>query len=1224
MKLTVITVSSKVLESFIDVYQEFKNKYPGHLELRLFSGISEVSGEKLWKIQAAITDADMVIIDLMGSSSTVSKAVLDTLDNYTCYVLPIGNSGRQFLRLGTLQAMDIMGMGMMKKPISLDKMRDLKNLKQIDIYWKNGNLTDISNMMLLLLKNYGGCEFLPEPAAVEELKAFSIQDPKTKYPFTSYEEYKNTYSKHKEKPVVALLYYGHNYPNDSSICVAAVMEKLRDFAQILPIAFGKISGNEMTELEDILLNGAWKKTDIAINFLSFRLGAGPMGGNAQEAVDMLERLNIPVMHPYFMTRRSEEEWKQSLQGASASEFIISVMLPELDGCIETYPVGSLERSSVVEDFDFELSRLMPIEERIDKLAARVKRWLNLKNYTNKEKKIAVIGYNYPPGESNVFGGAFLDTFASVESILRLLKSDGYTVEPLTSEQLRERFLLGGLVNSPQWSDQDHNHQMIKYNANTYKNELQSKAYREALLEAWGEAPGEIMTSGNDFLIPGIINENVFVGLQPARGIHENPEKAYHDKSLPPHHQYVAFYQWLRDEFQADAVIHVGTHGTLEFLRGKECGMSEDCFPDQLMGDLPHIYLYYLGNPAEAMIAKRRAHALLVSYQSPAFMESGLYGEITELAALIDEYHNALMISPARGQEILKKIMETAEKNHLPQELDELEKELYTMKRSLVPEGLHCFNKQADREEAAQYASFVLRYDRDHCKSIRRILAEDQGLDYEMLLEQKDTKPLEELDARAAIIWEQYISTGEIPPLAKEESHNALQQSLVYGKNLIEIFRDQHEGKGLLKALSGEYLKAQLAGDFIRNPEVLPSGYNLYQFDPRFIPTATAYSRGAKIAENTLKKYKESHGHYPSSTAVILWGLETSRTQGETIGQILAYLGVEVVRGQNVWEPAFRIIPQSELKRPRIDVVINICGFFRDMFPNMMESINDLLEKIKNLDEPDEYNYYRNNYNRIYKMLLEAGYPQEEASELAASRIFGPGEAEYGTGITKLLETGNWEEESQIGSLFVSRLNHIYSKNYRGRFVEGLLEKNLSAVDIVSQVRSNHEYEITDLDHYYEFFGGLAKSVELAKGEKCEIYISDTTTESIATENVEHAIARGVRTRLINPRWIDGMLKHQYHGGQKIQERFENMLGLSATTNRVDSQIFSSLHNTYISAEEMRKRMSENNPWAYMSILEKLMEANDRGYWDAEDKELDELKQLYLELEGSIEETVEGS
>lgn len=1224
MKLTVITVSSKVLESFIDVYQEFKNKYPGHLELKLFNGISDVCGEKLYKMQSAITDADMVIIDLMGSSSTVSKAVLDALNNYTGYVLPIGNSGRQFLRLGTVQAMDMMEMGMMQKPMTPDKMRDLKNLKQIDLYWKNGNLTDISNMMLLLLKNYGGCEFLPEPAAVEELKAFSIQDPKTKYQFTSYEEYKNTYSAHKEKPVVALLYYGHNYPNDSSICVAAVMEKLRDFAQVLPIAFGKISGNEMKELEDILLNGAWKKTDIAINFLSFRLGAGPMGGNAQEAVDMLERLNIPVMHPYFMTRRSAEEWKQSLQGSSASEFIISVMLPELDGCIETYPVGSLERNRVVEDFDFELSRLMPIEERIDKLAARVKRWLNLRNYANKEKKIAVIGYNYPPGESNVFGGAFLDTFSSVESILALLKSDGYSVEPLTSEQLREQFLLGGLVNSSQWSDQDHNHQMIKYKASAYKKELQTKAYGEELLKEWGEAPGEIMTSGDNFLIPGIINRNVFVGLQPARGIHDNPEKAYHDKSLPPHHQYIAFYQWLRDEFQADAVIHVGTHGTLEFLRGKECGMSGDCFPDQLIGDLPHIYLYYLGNPAEAMIAKRRAHALLVSYQSPAFMESGLYGEITELAALIDEYHNALMISSARGEEILKKIMETAEKNHLPQELDELEKELYTMKRSLVPEGLHCFNKQADREEAAKYASFVLRYDRDHCKSIRRILAEDQGLDYEMLLEQKDTKSLEELDVLSAATWEQYISTGEIPPLAKEESCNALQQSLTYGKNLIEKFREQHEGKGLLKALRGEYLKAQLAGDFIRNPEVLPSGYNLYQFDPRFIPTATAYSRGAKIAENTLKKYKESHGHYPSSTAVILWGLETSRTQGETIGQILAYLGVEVVRGKNVWEPTFRIIPKSELKRPRIDVVINICGFFRDMFPNMMEAINDLLEKIKNLDESDEYNYYRNNYNRIYRLLLEAGYPQEEAYELAAARIFGPGEAEYGTGITKLLETGNWQEESQIGSLFVSRLNHIYSKNYRGRFVEGLLEKNLSAVDIVSQVRSNHEYEITDLDHYYEFFGGLAKSVELAKGEKCEIYISDTTTESIATENVEHAIARGVRTRLLNPKWIDGMLKHKYHGGQKIQERFENMLGLSATTNRVDSQIFSSLHNTYISDEEMRKRMSENNPWAYMSILEKLMEANERGYWDADDKELDELKQLYLELEGSIEETVEGS
>ncbi len=717
MKLTVITVSSMVLESFIGAYSEFKRKYPDLLELNLFNGISNISGENLYKMQSAIADADIVIIDLMGSSSTVSKAVLEALDNFRGFVVPIGSSGRQFLRLGLLQASDSMGTGMTGKSMSHDKMRDLKNLKQIDVYWKNGNSGDIVNLILLLLKNYGGCPSLPEPEIVEAPKAFTIRDPKTKYAFASYEAYRNTYAGGKEKPVVALFYYGHSYPNDSSACVAAVMEKLGDFAQVLPIAFGKISGNEMAELEDILLNGAWKKADMAINFLSFRLGAGPMGGNAQAAVDMLERLDIPVMHPYFMTRRSAAAWKESLQGASASEFIISVMLPELDGCIETYPIGSLECSDVAAGFDFELDRLMPIAERIEKLAARVKRWLHLKHCRNREKRIAVIGYNYPPGENNVFGGAFLDTFASVENILKVLKSDGYSVAPLTSEELMERFVSGGLINTPQWTDHEDNRRMIRYNASAYKRELKTKFYLEDIAGQWGEAPGEIMASGSDFFIPGIISGNVFVGLQPARGIHENPEKAYHDKSLPPHHQYIAFYQWLRDEFQADAVIHVGTHGTLEFLKGKECGMSEDCFPDILIGDLPHIYLYYMGNPAEAMIAKRRSHALLVSYQSPAFTESGLYGEITELAALMDEYQNALMISAKGGEEILKRIMETAEKNHLPQELDALEKELYTMKRSLVPEGLHCFNQQAKDEEAAKYASFALRYGRDQCKSI---------------------------------------------------------------------------------------------------------------------------------------------------------------------------------------------------------------------------------------------------------------------------------------------------------------------------------------------------------------------------------------------------------------------------------------------------------------------------------------------------------------------------
>jgi cobaltochelatase CobN len=348
-----------------------------------------------------------------------------------------------------------------------------------------------------------------------------------------------------DQPVVVLLYYGHNYPNRTAGCVATITEKISEYATILPIAFTKVSGNKMDILEKILLEAAGKKVDLIINFMAFRLGAGPMGGDAQTAVELLEKLNVPVVHPYFMSRCSHEHWLNTEQ-AGISQYLISIMLPELDGCIETYPVAAIETISKNEEFNLELNELKVIDERVDKLAARVKNWLRLKNKDNNNKKIAIICYNYPPGEDNIFGGAFLDTFASVEKLLRLLKKEGYSVNNLTAEQLREEFTAGKIVNSGRWSQSDASSCCIKYNSSYYEQDFNYSSYREEVYGQWGSPPGGIMSEDEDFLIPGLKMGNVFVGLQPSRGLHENPDKVYHDSTLLPHHQYLAFYKWIRD------------------------------------------------------------------------------------------------------------------------------------------------------------------------------------------------------------------------------------------------------------------------------------------------------------------------------------------------------------------------------------------------------------------------------------------------------------------------------------------------------------------------------------------------------------------------------------------------------------------------------------------------------------------------------------------------------
>jgi cobaltochelatase CobN len=1247
VKVTVISVSTSVITGLIKVQEDINSRFNDVLELRLFYASRALEDSKLEDMEIDIVDSDVIFVDLMGSPKKIVEAVIRGLEKCKGNIIPIGGAGRNYLRLGELTSSD-MGMNRKsnkkpRKPMNMSKMqkmadmaekmgkiipvgkpRDMRNFVQIGKYFQNATIIQLTNMMYLLLRDYGRVKGIPKPQESEKLPDIGLCDPETKMYFDNYKKYADIHGFNSNNPTVALLFYGHTYPNDTSACVSKIAEKIREFANVLPIAFSKTKTDNQDLLKDWLLNATGKKANLIINFMSFRLGAGPMGGNADYAVSVLEDVNVPIFHPFFMSKRRELEWFDSVEGINSSEFLLSVMLPELDGAIETYPIGAMAVPKYNSEFDIEVRELSLINDRVMKLVSRVKNWLKLQTKMNLDKKVAIICYNYPPGEDNLFGGAFLDTFGSVGNILKELNSNSYNVKPLSANQLMDSFTSGKIVNSGRWSNEESQENFFKYATKEYNKDMENKWYKEEMLEQWGEAPGSIMSDGENFLIPGIINGNIFIGLQPTRGIHENPEKIYHDKTLLPPHQYIAYYKWLKEEFKADVIIHVGTHGTLEFLKGKECGMSSRCLPDMLVSDLPHLYIYYCGNPAEGMIAKRRSHAALIGYQPPTFIEGELYGEYAKMAAMIDEYHEALRVSPVRSDDVYTNIMKKAVENNLPEDLDEIESELYRMNRSLIPKGLHVFGKSFDNEEVYRYLEFVLRYDRGNIKSLRRILAVNNGYDYDEILEKNDINLLKRIDREVKelidIYWKENGKISDSLNI-KNELRLEIDSTMKYAEDLITKCNNNNESNGLLKLLNGEYLKAKLAGDTIRNPEVMPTGYNLYQFDPRFVPSETAYERGKKIAENTISQYLKEHGEYPKSIAVVLWGLETSRTQGETVGQIMAYLGIRLGKSRSIWEPKYEIIPEEELKRPRIDVVINICGFFRDMFSNIINDLNELFETIYELDEGDEFNYFKANSKRLYKKLLEEGYEKEEAIELCKSRIFGPAEGEYGTGVTKLFETKNWQNESQIGETFVKSLRYVYSKNCRGKEAGELFNNNLSSVDVVSQIRSNHEYEVTDLDHYYEFFGGLAKSVEMAKGSKAEIYITDTTGERIETESVEKSINRGIRTRVLNPKWIDGMLEHKYHGVQNIADRFENIMGLAATTNKVEEWIYDDLHSKYIDDDEMKERLRDNNRWAYFSIVEQMMEYEKRGYWKATDEQKEKLLEVYLELEGDIEEDI---
>lgn len=1227
MKLFILTSGDTTLAHLSRAYRTLDQKQRSQLQLTIADLGNRNLDELRLDIEKKLPGSDLVMIDVHGVRREVVEQLTFMLGKGTVPIVPLGGNSAEILpllRLGKLTFEHLPDPSDQGAGTSLpqDLKADYDCYVRFAEYWRGGGTSNMLGLLCLAGRAYGGCDRLPEPDDPVCVREVCIFEPREQKVYLSVSAYRFSRGYTDDRPNVALLFLGNGNPLDTADCIGQLMSKLEAFANVMPIAFPSVMNIPIDRLRE-LLHGDGRRADLIVNLLPFRLGVGPGGTDAGEAEDMLKALEAPVLHPIFLSGTTEKEWRQSVSGLEPPLLLVQVVLPELDGSIEMYPIAALQDEGEDAELEVPLKRLQLIPERTNRLIGRIRRWLALRSKPNHDKRLAIVCYQYPPGEGNVFGASFLDTFESVARLLTWLKQRGYNVEEMSAAKLRARFTEEGLVNSGTWTGDRASREMIRYGDPDFENKLSGRLWGKEAMARWGRPPGDVMTENGSFLIPGIVNGDVFIGVQPTRGIHEEPEKSVHDRSLLPTHQYTAFYQWIREEFKADAVVHVGTHGTLEFQRGKESALSGDCIPDDFIGDLPNLYYYYVGNPSEAMIAKRRSHAVLIGYQAPPFTEAELYGEWRRLEALLHEYREAELQDPDRCDEILAKLKTEAKSLHLSAETPEqMEEELYRMQRSLIPSGLHVLGDGYSPEAATAHMRFVLRHDRGNIRSLRSLLAEGRGLKAEELLSGGHAERLREIDAEADSLVETYVATKSLPPAysgRNPEWVKSLIRSLEYGYRAYESATVNEEAESLLRALEGRYIPAKLAGDVLRTPEVLPSGRNLFQFDPSLVPSRTAAERGAAVAESSIRQYRRQHGEYPNTTAVVLWGLETSRTQGETIGQILHYMGVRIGGGIGTFRTEYEVIPLSELGRPRLNVVVHMTGLFRDMFPNVLEDLNRVYRQVSELDEPDEWNWFKAHTRKVEAELLAAGYGAKQAHDLACGRMFGPAQGEYGTTVTRMIETKQWRDESELGRAYADSQQYIYSLEERGRAEPALFRSHLLAVDIVSQIRSSHEREVTDSDHYYEYFGGLSKSVELLKGRKAEIHITDTTGEQVKTEPADLAIARGVRTRLTNPKWIDALMRHPYHGTMEIARRFEYVLGLAATTGKVETWVFDQLYDVYIADEEMSREMRDNNRWAYHAMMETLLESHQRGYWQPEETVIDRLRQKYMELEGDLED-----
>lgn len=1055
-------------------------------------------------------------------------------------------------------------------------LKDMRNWVLAQQYYSAGDAENIKNLILLMLRDYGGIKEIkniPPPRILD----YALYLPKTGF-VEEVEEFKKLLPYDPKKPTVAVLMYIGLHFNECRVMADAIYERLKDDFNLLFIV-SKVEYN-VDSIRKYLRD---LKPDLFLNLQYFRIHGGPYGGDPEVTYKLLQNLDVPVLMGLRAYATEVEEWRKSKEGLNPLEIVIGVTLPELDGCIEPIFIAGMEASE--DPILGRGKRLRVLEDRIEKLTERIKNWIALRKTPNNEKRIAIITYNYPPGEENLASAGYLDVFESLRIFLEKLKDSGYKVEiPKTS--LKDLFLSFGIVNSPNYIQKSG----IRISLDKYLAWFRTlpRSVQESVVKHWGDPPGNVMVDEKDIVIPGAILGNVFLGVQPSRGVHEDPEKAYHDKDLPPHHQYLAFYFFLEKEFRANAIVHFGMHGTLEFTKGKEIALSSDCFPDILIGKIPHIYYYWIGNPSESTIAKRRSYALCISHGSPPMRTSELYGKYLLLEDLLNQYDEK------KDEKTLEMIKEIANELHLPEDTPELRKELYRMKRRLIPYGLHVIDKKWSEEEILDYLLGVLRIDREF-PSILKLIAKQKGLEWEEI---KGSRFADEIEKEAKTILKEILN-GNIPKWLPKGY-------LEFLRSIVKRTQSSSESEALLKALDGRYILPARAGDPIRDPDVYPSGRAMYAFDPRQIPTVSAEVRGRRAAELLIDSYLKKHGKHPESVGIVLWGFETMKTGGDTIAMILSLLGVRL-KHKNPWFKELEVIPLEELGRPRIDVVITICGIFRDTLGTHIDLINRAIEMVANLEEPPEKNYVRKHFLEL----------RGELKDFALARIFGPSPTEYATSMRTLVESGAWKDEKDLVRSYEDSMSYAYFKK-RIEKNEKAFSSLLKLVDVVTQERDNSEYEVTDLDHYYEFLGGLSRSVQEKKGERAEILVVDSTEEDVVVEDLKVSIERATRTRLLNPRWIEGMLKHDFHGAKKVKDRVEYLLAFAATTGKVENWVFDEVADKLVFDERTRKKLQQNNPYATMKMCELLLEAEKRGYWNVEEEKLKKLRSIILNMESELE------
>ncbi len=991
-------------------------------------------------------------------------------------------------------------------------------------------------------------------------------------------------------------------------------------------------------------------------------GEASAGGDSDAwDVAALAALDVPVLQALCLTS-PRAAWAASSAALTPMDAAMQVAVPEFDGRLITVPFSFKEAG---EDG-------VPVytadPERAARVAGIALAHARLRHTPPARRRVAIMLSSYPTKHARVGNAVGLDTPASAVVLLRALREAGYDTGgqfPEDGDTLIHALIAAGGHDVEWLTEEQLAAAPMRVPAAEYGAWFAALPgpLRESVRRHWGDPPGELYVDSGEIVLAALRFGNVLLMIQPPRGFGENPVAIYHDPDLPPSHHYLAAYRWLAEEFGAHAVVHLGKHGTCEWLPGKGLGLSAECAPDAVLGDLPLIYPFIVNDPGEGTQAKRRSHATIIDHLIPPMARADSYGDLAKLEQLLDEYATVSALDPAKLPTVRAQVWElisAAQLHHdlhvdaapAAEEFDNfvlhVDGYLCEIKDAVIRDGLHVLGSAPAGEQRTATVLAVLRATqiwggRSALPGLRAALASHFGLNERALLAdpgqpadvpgdlpglppgpgKTGADVIDALEGLAGQLVAGLDDAGWQPEKAAPVAAGILGAAPPSVVAVLEfaarevvprLDRTPDEVANLLRALEGRYVPAGPSGSPTRGlVNVLPTGRNFYSVDPKAIPSRNAWDVGAALAESLVARHLADTGSYPRSVGLTVWGTSAMRTQGDDIAEVLALIGC-----RPVWDDAsrrvtgFEVTPLAELGRPRIDVTVRISGFFRDAFPHVIALLDDAVAAMAGLDEPAESNYLRAH--------AEADVRAHGDRRRATTRIFGSKPGAYGAGLLPLIDARNWRTDADLAEVYAVWGGYAYGRGLDGREARADMESAFRRISVAAKNTDTREHDIADADDYFQFHGGMVAMVRHLTGSSPAAYIGDSALpDLVRTRTLAEETRRVFRARVVNPRWLAAMARHGYKGAFEMAATVDYLFGYDATAGVVDDWMYEQLAASYVFDSETSAFLRKSNPWALRGIAERLLEAADRGLWASpEDGTLEALRSVYLELEGELE------